>query len=48
MSTSRPGPVVDFLFLATVFTVSFAKRVGQIMTELPEGATPNPSYRFYM
>ena len=25
MSTSRPGPVVDFLFLATVFTVSFAK-----------------------
>jgi O-antigen ligase len=25
VSTSRPGPVVDFLFLATVFTVSFAK-----------------------
>ena len=25
MTTSRPGPVVDFLFLATVFTVSFAK-----------------------
>ena len=25
MTRSRPGPVVEFLFLATVFTVSFAK-----------------------
>ncbi|HSO02577.1 MAG TPA: hypothetical protein VLS46_08625, partial [Gaiellaceae bacterium] len=25
MTRSQPGPVVDLLFLATVFTVSFAK-----------------------
>jgi hypothetical protein len=29
-------------------TLSFAKRVGQLMTELPENYVPNPSYRFYM
>jgi hypothetical protein len=29
-------------------TLSFAKRVGQLMTELPENHVPNPSYRFYM
>lgn len=29
-------------------TLSFARRVGAIMTELPDGATPNPLYRFYM
>ena len=27
---------------------SFAKRVGQLISELPEGEDPNPSYRFYM
>jgi argonaute-like protein implicated in RNA metabolism and viral defense len=29
-------------------TLSFAKRVGQLISELPEGEKPNPSYRFYM
>jgi len=29
-------------------TLSFAKKVGQLMTELPENFAPNPSYRFYM
>lgn len=29
-------------------TLSFSSRVGKIMTELPEEAEPNPSYRFYM
>jgi hypothetical protein len=29
-------------------TLSFAKKVGEIMTELPDGKVPNPSYRFYM
>jgi hypothetical protein len=29
-------------------TISFAKRVGQVMTELPDSQDPNPSYRFYM
>lgn len=29
-------------------TLSFAKRVGQLMTELPEHYEPNPSYRYYM
>src|SRR5690606_28579367 len=29
-------------------TISFAKRVGQLMSEMPEGEAPNPSYRFYM
>jgi hypothetical protein len=29
-------------------TLSFAKKVGQLMTELPEDQIPNPSYRFYM
>jgi len=29
-------------------TLSFARRVGMIMTELPEDVLPNPSYRFYM
>jgi len=29
-------------------TVSFAKRLGQLMTELPENQVPNPSHRFYM
>lgn len=29
-------------------TLSFARKVGEIMAELPEGKAPNPSYRFYM
>jgi hypothetical protein len=29
-------------------TLSFARKVGLLMTELPEGQIPNPSYRFYM
>jgi hypothetical protein len=29
-------------------TLSFAKRVGQLMNELPENQAPNPSYRFHM
>jgi hypothetical protein len=29
-------------------TLSFAKKVGQLITELPDGQLPNPSYRFYM
>ena len=29
-------------------TLSFARRVGMIMTELDEDAIPNPSYRYYM
>jgi hypothetical protein len=29
-------------------TISFARRVGMIMTELSENQVPNPSYRFYM
>jgi hypothetical protein len=29
-------------------TISFARRVGMLMTEMPDDATPNPSYRFYM
>lgn len=29
-------------------TISFARRVGMVMTELGEDLSPNPSYRFYM
>lgn len=29
-------------------TISFAKKVGQLMSEMSENQTPNPSYRFYM
>lgn len=29
-------------------TLSFAKRVGQLMNELSENQSPNPSYRFHM
>jgi hypothetical protein len=29
-------------------TISFAKRVGQLMTEFSDNQTPNPSYRFHM
>lgn len=29
-------------------TISFARHVGAIMTEIPEGVEINPSYRFYM
>lgn len=29
-------------------TLSFAKKVGMLMAELPEDQIPNPSYRFYM
>jgi len=29
-------------------TVSFARKVGMLMTELSENQAPNPSYRFYM
>jgi hypothetical protein len=29
-------------------TISFARKVGTLMTELSETQIPNPSYRFYM
>jgi hypothetical protein len=29
-------------------TISFARRVGMLMTELSDNQTPNHSYRFYM
>jgi hypothetical protein len=29
-------------------TISFARKVGTIMTEMPDDAVPNPLYRFYM
>ena len=29
-------------------TISFARKVGMLMTELSDNQTPNPSYRFYM
>lgn len=29
-------------------TLSFAKKVGQLMVEFPDNYRPNPSYRFYM
>ncbi|HXX18635.1 MAG TPA: hypothetical protein VEJ46_04475 [Candidatus Acidoferrum sp.] len=29
-------------------TISFARKVGSLMTELSDNQTPNPSYRFYM
>jgi hypothetical protein len=29
-------------------TISFARKVGTIMTEMPDDALPNPLYRFYM
>jgi len=29
-------------------TLRFARRVGEIMSEIPESETPKPSYRFYM
>ncbi len=29
-------------------TLSFARKVGTIMTEVGEDAAPNPLYRFYM
>ena len=29
-------------------TISFAKKVGQLMSEMSENQIPNPSYRFYM
>jgi hypothetical protein len=29
-------------------TLSFAKKVGQLMIEMPDSYRPNPSYRFYM
>ena len=29
-------------------TLRFARRVGEIMSEIPENETPKPSYRFYM
>lgn len=29
-------------------TISFARKVGALMTELSDNQTPNPSYRFYM
>lgn len=29
-------------------TISFARKVGMLMTELPDNQIPNPSYRFYM
>jgi hypothetical protein len=28
-------------------TISFARKVGTLMTELSDNQTPNPSYRFY-
>jgi len=29
-------------------TISFARKVGTLMTELSDNQVPNPSYRFYM
>ena len=29
-------------------TISSAKKVGQMMSEMSENQTPNPPYRFYM
>jgi hypothetical protein len=29
-------------------TLSFARKVGGIMAELPPGVTPHPSFRYYM
>jgi argonaute-like protein implicated in RNA metabolism and viral defense len=29
-------------------TISFARKVGLLMTELSDNQKPNPSYRFYM
>lgn len=29
-------------------TLSFARKVGSVMTEMGEDPEPNPSYRFYM
>ena len=29
-------------------TLAFARKVGAIMTEIPEDRTPLPGYRFYM
>jgi len=29
-------------------TISFARKVGTILTEMPDDAVPNPLYRFYM
>lgn len=29
-------------------TLSFAQKVGEILSYIPEGETPNPSYKFYM
>jgi hypothetical protein len=28
--------------------ISFARKVGMLMTELSDNQTPNPSYRFYI
>ena len=28
-------------------TISFARKVGLLMTELSDNQTPNPSYRYY-
>ena len=29
-------------------TISFARKVGMLMTELSDNQAPSPSYRFYM
>jgi len=29
-------------------TLGFARRVGAIMAEIPEGEEPEPSFRYYM
>jgi hypothetical protein len=34
--------------LAVAITLLFARRVGELMCELSENATPKASYRFYI
>ena len=43
-----PDETADLRVQTPVLSLSFAEKVGQIMTELPDNRFPNPSYRFYM
>lgn len=35
-------------YSALPITLGFARRVGAIMSEVPQGQEPHPSFRFYM
>ncbi len=35
-------------FAALPISLSFARKVGGVMSEIPPGSSPNPSFRFYM